>query len=420
LIIKTSEDSPWGEAVGNQEGGNLLTCLFNGKLFDGWVSIYLDSSATSRVHPEVVDAMLPYLTGQWHVPSALYRSGLRVREAVEQARGEVADLIGAAPEEILFTAGGTEANNAALKSLAREVGRTHSKIVISAVEHRAVSRPVGAMSAVGFEVETAGVDSEGLLDPGTVRLAVDRARPGFASVMWASDETGVLQPVAEIAGIVKGAGWWFHCDAVAAVGKVPVRVDEVPVDFLALSAHKFHGPKGVGALFIRRGTPFEPMVRGGGEEAGRRGGAENVAAIVGLGRAAVLAKESLASSALDRVAGLRDRFEEGLSREWGEGSGGIRWNGSREHRLPTVSNLSFEGCKAADLIPALDEAGIECAGCVSAAVEKGRECHALKAMGCEEDRLLGGLRFSFSIFTTEAEIDEAVRRILATVKRLRA
>jgi cysteine desulfurase len=346
-------------------GGNLLTCVLKGTPFDGRVSIYLDSSATSRVHPEVIDAMLPFLTDQWHTPSSLYRSGVRIREVVERARGEVADLIGASSDEIVFTAGGTEANNAALKSLAREVGRTHSKIVISAVEHRAVSRPVGAMSAVGFEVETAAVDAEGQLDPGTMRLAVDRARPGFASVMWASDETGVLQPISEIAGIVKGAGWFFHSDAVAAVGKLPVRVDAVPVDFLALSAHKFHGPKGVGALFIRRGTPFEPMVRGGGEESGRRGGAENVAAIVGFGKAAALAKEALATGALARVAGLRDRFEEGLRKELGEGTDGIFSNGSRDHRIPTVSNLSFVGCKAADLIPALDEAGIECAGCVA-------------------------------------------------------
>lgn len=398
---------------------DLLTCIFSNDAFDGRVSIYLDSSATTRIHPEVLESMLPYLAGQWQSPSGGYRSAAKVREAVEQARGEVAGLIGAAPEEILFTSGGTEANNTALKSLAREVGRTHSKIVVSAVEHRAVARPVGAMGAVGFEVETVGVDAEGRLDPAAVRSAVDGTRPGFASLMWASDETGVLQPLADLAGLVKAAGWYLHSDAVAAVGKVPVRVDEVPVDFLSLSGHKFHGPKGVGALFIRRGTPFEPMVRGGGEEGGRRGGVENVAAIVGLGKAAALAGEALAAGALDRVRGLRDRFEAGLQTGLGGAPDPVWWNGSRGHRTPTVAHLSIAGVRSEDLVRALDEAGIECGGCGLEAARKGRVCHALEAMGCSGDRLLGGVRFSLSVFSNADEIDEAVERVVATVRRLR-
>lgn len=382
--------------------------------------IYLDSSATTRLHPGVLEAMMPFLAGQWHAPSGRYRSSARVRDAVEQARSEVADLIGAAPDEIVFTSGGTEANNTALKSLAREVGRTHSKIVISAVEHRAVSRPVAAMGAVGFDVERAAVDADGRLDGEAFAASVDRSRPGFASVMWANDETGVLQPLADVARIVKGAGWFLHTDAIAAVGRVAVRVDEVPVDFLTLSAHKFHGPKGVGGLFIRKGTPFEPMVRGGGQEGGRRGGTENVAAIVGLGAAAVLAKKALADGTYERIEALRNRFEEGLRTGLEVGSIRLQWNGSREHRTAVVANVSIPGCRASDLLPALDEAGVECAGCGLDPVGKELECHTLKAMGCDEERISNAIRFSLSLFTTGEEIDEVLRRIIATVERLRA
>lgn len=387
--------------------------------FDACVSIYLDSNATTRIHPGVIEAMMPYLTDQWQTPSGAYRSSARVRDAVEHARAEVADLIGAEPEEILFTSGGTESNNTALKSLAREVGRTHSKIVVSAIEHRAVSRPVAAMGAVGFEVEIAGVDPEGRVDPGEFGSIVDGARPGFASVMWANDETGSLQPIDEIARITKAANWFLHTDAVAAVGRVPVRVDQVAVDFLSLSAHKFHGPQGVGALFIRRGTPFEPMVRGCDAENGRRGGTENVAAIIGLGWAATFAKAALESGEGQRLRALRDRFEQGLARELGGAPDGIRGNGAAGHRTPTVSNLSIAGLRAADLVPALDEAGVECGGCFEVSRGKGRECHALKAMGCDQERVLGSLRFSLSTFNTEDEIDEAVKIVVATVKRLR-
>jgi cysteine desulfurase len=382
------------------------------------VSIYLDSGATTRLHPGVLDAMMPFLAGQWHSPAGAYRSSVRVRDAVEQARSEVADLIGATPEEIVFTSGGTEANNTALKSLAREVGRTHSKIVISAVEHRAVSRPVAAMRAVGFEVEQAAVEADGRLDLEAFSTSVDRTRPGFASVMWANDGTGVLQPLAEVAGVVKGAGWFLHSDAIAAAGRVKVRVGEVAVDFLTLSAHKFHGPKGVGALYIRGGTPFEPMMRGCGQEGGRRGGAENVAAIVGFGAAAVLANEALANGTYDRVEALRNRFEDGLEAGLEDGTNRVQRNGSREHRTGTVANVSIAGCRAADLVPALDEAGIECAGCGGEPVGKELEWDPLKAMGCDEDRVQNAVRFSLSLFTTEEEIDEAVRRVVATVKRL--
>jgi cysteine desulfurase len=384
------------------------------------VAVYLDSNATTRIHPSVIEAMLPFLTEHWQNPSGSYRSARVVREAVEQARGDVATLIGARPEEIVFTAGGTEANNSALKALSREVGRTHSKIAVSAIEHSAVLRPVEAMAAVGFEVERVGVDEDSRLDLAAFHESIDDSRPGFASVMWANNETGVVQPLSEVCRIAKQAGWFVHTDAVAAVGKVPVRVDEVPVDYLSLSGHKFHAPKGVGALFIRGGSPFEPMVRGGGQESGRRGGTENVASIVGLGAAARLVGAALADGTVDRVAGLRDRFEASLLREFGEGPDAVRCNGARAPRTANVAHMSFPRCLASDLLAALDEAGVECSkGSACMAGKQGSVSHVQRAMGFDDERASSSLRFSLSLFTTEAEIDEAVGTIVAVVKRMR-
>ena len=215
---------------------------------------------------------MPFLTGHWHNPSSNYAAGRDVRNAIEIAREQVAALIGAHPDEIVFTGSGTEANSTVIKSLALEIGRRHSRVVVSAIEHSAVIRPVEAMAAVGFEVKTARVGEDGRLDLDDFASVVVDTCPGFASVMWANNETGVIQPIAEACEIAKKAGWFFHTDAIQAVGKIPVRVDEVAVDYLSISGHKFHAPKGVGALFIRRGSPIEPMIRGGGQESGRRSG----------------------------------------------------------------------------------------------------------------------------------------------------
>jgi cysteine desulfurase len=379
------------------------------------MSLYLDSNATTRVHPRVIEAMMPYLTESWHNPSSGYAAARGVREAIETARGQVAALIGAKPSEIVFTGCGTESNNMAIKSLAREIGRTRGKVVVSGIEHSAVLRPVEAMGAVGFEVEKCGVDGEGRLDLDAFRSALDPSRPGFASVMWANNETGVVQPLAEVCEVARAAGWFVHTDAIQAVGKVPVRVDEVTVDFLSISGHKFHAPKGVGALFIREGSPFEPMVRGGGQEGGRRSGTENVPYLVGLGEAAAIMREEIEMGGLSRVAALRDRLERGLGgrldRVW--------FNGSREYRTPNVAHVSFDGCTAADLLPALDAAGVQCSAGSACMTGKGRPSHVQKAMGFSDERAFSSLRLSLSIFSTEAEVDEAVEVIAAVVGRLR-
>ncbi len=377
--------------------------------------IYLDSNATSQVHPEVVEAMMPFLTGNWFNPSSGYRAGKAVKEAIATAREQVAALIGAEPEEVVFTGCGTESNNMAIKSLARTIGRKNSKVVTSEIEHSAVLRPLEAMAAVGFEVEKIGTDEEGRLRLDPFLAALDSTRAGFCSVMWANNESGVVQPIAEACEMAKAAGWHVHTDAIQAVGKVSVRVDQVPVDFLSISGHKFHAPKGVGALFIRRNAPFEPMIRGGGQEAGRRSGTENVPYVVGLGKAAELMKSLLDRDQHAEMTALRDELEAGLA----DGLDGVQFNGSREHRTGNVAHVSFDGCRAADLLPRLDEAGVLCSAGSACMTGKAQPSHVQKAMGFSDERAWSSLRLSLSIFSTREEVTEAVNRICKAVKEVR-
>jgi len=380
------------------------------------MDIYLDSNATTQVHPRVVDAMMPYLTGQWYNPSSGYRAGREVKHAIENAREQVAALIGARPTEIVFTGCGTESNNMAIKSLAREIGRKRSRVVVSEIEHSAVLRPTEAMAAVGFDVRRVGVDSECRLRLDAFEKLVDSSLPGFASIMWANNETGVVQPIAEVCEIVKAAGWYVHTDAIQAAGKVPIRVDAVPVDFLSICGHKFHAPKGVGALYIREGAPFEPMIRGGGQEDGRRSGTENVPYIVGFGEAAAIMQSEMENGGLDRVGTLRDRLETGLGERLDPVcSGIIVSNGSREHRTSNVAHLSFSGCVAAELLPKLDAAGIQCSAGSACMTGKNQPSHVQKAMGFSDERAFSSLRLSLSIFTTEVEVDQAIETIARVI-----
>ncbi|MAS92639.1 MAG: cysteine desulfurase NifS [Verrucomicrobiales bacterium] len=376
------------------------------------MSVYLDSNATSQVHPEVVEAMMPYLKEAWHNPSSGYRAGRDVKAAVGRAREQVAELIGAKPSEIVFTGCGTESNNMAIKSLAREIGRKASKVLVSEIEHSAVLRPTDAMAAVGFDVERVGVDTEGRLDLEDFQNRLDSSVPGFISIMWANNETGVVQPISEATALAKEAGWWVHTDAIQAAGKVPVRVDEVPVDFLSISGHKFHAPKGVGCLYIREGSPFEPMIRGGGQESGRRSGTENVPYIMGLGKAAEIMKDEMENGGMKRVGELRDLLEESLAAK----IKGVQLNGSREHRTANVAHVSFDGCVASQMLPLLDEAGVQCSAGSACMTGKNQPSHVQKAMGFSDERAFSSLRLSLSIFTTEEEIDRAVE-VLAWVVR---
>lgn len=378
--------------------------------------IYLDSNATSQVHPEVMDAMLPFLTEQWFNPSSGYRSAKAVKQAMATAREQVAALINAHPDEIVFTGCGTESNNMTLKWLARWVGRKESKIVTSAIEHSAVLRPCQAMADVGYEVHHCGVDGEGRLRTDEFAGLVDGSRPGFASVMWSNNETGVINPMVEACRISREAGWAFHTDAIQAVGKMPVDVREVPVDFLSLSGHKFHAPKGIGALYIREGVRFEPMLRGGGQEDGRRSGTENVPFIIGLGKAAELMRGELERDGHADVRRRRDRLEERLTAE----IEGVVLNGSRAHRAPNIVHASFENCEAAGLLILLDEAGVQCSAGSACMTGKQHPSHVQVAMGIPAEQARSSLRISLSIFTTDEEVEEAATAVAKAVEKLRS
>ncbi|MFW2385391.1 MAG: cysteine desulfurase family protein [Akkermansiaceae bacterium] len=377
--------------------------------------IYLDNHATTAVAPEVVDAMLPFLRDHFHNPSSGYRASRVVKKAIATARGQVAELIGAKEEEVVFTGCGTESNNMVLKSLARVYGRKKSRVITGAIEHSAVLRPCEAMEAVGFDLVRCGVDSDGRLKLDEFQAACEGAEQGFASIMWANNETGVIQPIAEACELAKSNGFAFHTDAIQAVGKIPVNVRETPVDFLSISGHKFHAPKGVGALYLREGTRFEPLIRGGGQEDGRRSGTENVPYIVGLGHAAEMMRLALEKDQHAGIGELRDYLEKRLMEE----ITGVILNGSRDHRVPTVAHVSFDQCEGAGLLILLDEYGVQVSTGSACMTGKQQPSHVQKAMGIDDVQAKSSLRISVSSFTTLAEVDEAIDAIKKAVNKLR-
>lgn len=378
--------------------------------------IYLDSNATTRVHPEVLEAMMPFLTDQWYNPSSGYRAAKVVRKALELAHEQVAALIGAKPSEIVFTGCGTESNNAVLSFLA-SMAADNEKIVTSEIEHSAILRHAAYLSQQDtLELERVGVGNDGRLSLDGFEKALASGNAAMASVMWANNETGVIQPVSEACRLAREAGVPFHTDAIQAVGKTPVNVSEVPVDYLSISGHKFHAPKGVGALYIREGMKFEPMLRGGGQEGGRRSGTENVAGIVALGKAAEIMKHRLNTDEHAGVAALRDRLEQRLLAELDD----IQINGSQDHRIANTSHISFEGCEAAGLLILLDEYGVQCSAGSACMTGKQQPSHVQTAMGIAADQAKSSLRLSLSIFTTGEEIDQAVEAIKKAVSKLRS
>ncbi|WP_018971163.1 cysteine desulfurase family protein [Rubritalea marina] len=379
--------------------------------------IYLDSNATTQVHPEVLEEMLPFLTEHCHNPSSGYRAGKLVKKAVVKAREQVAALIGAAPEEIVFTSGGTEANTSAIHSvLESSSDSAKRRIVTSQIEHSSVLRVCEALEKRGYRIERVGVDAEGRLDLAAWEAAVSCGDVALATLMWANNETGVIQPVEEAAALAHAAAVPFHTDAIQAVGKTPLSVTGSAIDFLSISGHKFHAPKGVGALYIRNNVAFNPLLLGGGQEGGRRSGTENVASIVALGKAAEMMQSMLGRDGHDQIAALRDHFEQRLSSE----VEGVSLNGSREYRVKNTSHLSFANCEAAGLLILLDQYGMQCSAGSACMTGKQQASHVQTAMGIGSKQAKSSLRVSFSLFTTKEETDQAVEYVKKAVRKLRS
>jgi cysteine desulfurase len=375
--------------------------------------IYLDNNATTQLDPLVLEEMLPFLTTYYGNPSSGYRFGTQVRDAIELARERVAALLGCEPGEVIFTSGGTESNNTAINS-ALQRGESAQHIITTAVEHSATQRHCEYLAKRGCDVTVVGVDGEGNLDLGEVERAI-RPETVIISAMWANNETGVLFPIDEIAEIARAHRVLFHSDAVQAVGKLPIRLADLSVNSCAVSAHKFHGPKGVGALYINRRSGFTPMLFGGGQENQRRAGTENVASIVGFGKAAELARENLVEMPT-RVGALRDRFEATLLSE----VPGAQVNGARAARLPNTSSISFAGVESAAALMLLDRQGVCCSAGSACLTGTLGGSHVLRAMGLDEERLRGSMRFSFSRFSSDAEVDRALEIIPKAIGKLRA
>ena len=375
--------------------------------------IYLDNNATTEIDPAVVEEMLPFLTQYYGNPSSGYTFGRQVRRAIDQARERVAALLGCEPGEIVFTSCGTEANNAALNS-ALQLDPARQHVVTTAVEHSATFRHCEVLSQRGCGVTTVGVDSEGNLNLEELESAIT-PQTAIISAMWANNETGVLFPVEKIAELARRKRVLFHTDAIQAVGKIPIRLADLTINSLSLSAHKLHGPKGVGALYVNKRSAFRPSLIGGSQEKNRRAGTENVASIVALGKAAECAMAALDDEET-RVRALRDRFEASVL----ERVPGSSVNGDRAARLPNTTNLSFAGVQSDAALMMLDRERICCSAgsaCRTGSLESSR---VLRAMKLSDESARSSMRFSFGRFNTEADVEKAVEILAQVVATMRA
>ncbi|HEX8241846.1 MAG TPA: cysteine desulfurase family protein, partial [Longimicrobium sp.] len=375
-------------------------------------AIYLDYAASAPIRPEAREAMLPFLEGRFGNPSSIHRFGREARAALEDARARLARVIGAQPAEVVFTRAGTEADDLAILGRARTL--PGSPVAVTATEHKAVLASAHAAQAEGAPLIVLPVCGDGVVRMDAVDAALAR-KPAVVSVMWANNEVGTLQPVRQVGERCRAAGVAFHSDAVQALGKVPVRADQVAVDLLAFSAHKLGGPKGIGALYVRRGTQLRPLLYGGGQERGLRPGTEDVAGAAGFAAAAEAA-EAAREAAMARIGALRDRLEAGLRAR----VPGLLVNGAGAPRLPTVSNVSVPGADPEALLVSLDLQGIAASSgsaCSSGAVEPS---HVLTAMGIPAELAGPSVRFSLGWETTDAEIDRVLEVFPAVAERVRS
>ncbi|MCK5434802.1 MAG: cysteine desulfurase NifS, partial [Dehalococcoidales bacterium] len=375
---------------------------------------YLDYAATTPVDSEVVKAMLPYFTDVFGNPSGIYSCGQEAKGTIEEARTKVADLIGARDEEIVFMSGGTEADNFALKGVAYANENKGNHIITTPIEHHAVMETCEFLERRGFEVTYLPVDKYGLVAPGDVKRAIT-SKTILISVIHANNEIGTIEPITEISKVAREAGVYFHTDAVQTVGRIPVDVNELGVDLLSMSAHKLYGPKGVGALYIRRGTRLLPFMHGGGQERGRRASTENVPGIIGFGRAVELARQEM-SKEVERQTNLRDKLIKGLL----ERIDHVHLNGHPQKRLPNNVNIRVDFVEGESMLLNLDLEGI-CASTGSACSSSSLEpSHVLLAMGILPEQAHGSLRFTLGKWTTEDDIEQVLDVLPVIVAKLRA
>jgi cysteine desulfurase len=375
--------------------------------------IYLDHNATTPVQPEVLEAMMPYFTSEWGNPSSAYKFGSKLKGVIETARGQVAKLIGAQLREIVFTSCGTESNNTAIYA-ALQANPQKRHVVTSAVEHSSVLNYCMALERKGYRITHLPVDRDGLLKLTDLENAITD-ETAVVSLMWANNETGVLFPVMEIAQLCRARGVLFHCDAVQAAGKIPINVRTLPVDYLSLTGHKFHAPKGIGALYVRRNTPFSPLIHGGHQEHNLRGGTENVALIVGMGKAAELAATSLPNYD-QKVRLLRDALEDGILKIIPN----TELNGHKTQRLANTTNITFHGIESEALLILLDQEGI-CASSGSACLADSDEpSHVIKAMKPDTAASRQMIRFSLSDEMTSLDTDTVTVAVCRVTEKLRS
>jgi cysteine desulfurase len=376
-------------------------------------TIYLDNNATTQVAPEVMEAMLPYFGSRYGNPSSMHAFGGSVAKDIEKAREEVASFLNCEPDEVVFTSCATESDNTAIRATADWYGKK-MKMVTTAVEHPAVLQPSRRLKALGHEETELPVDGKGRIDPEALRAELKDSPCALVSAMWANNETGTVFPIAKLAEIAKEHGAIFHTDAVQAAGKIPLDMKKIPADLLAISGHKFHAPKGVGALFVRRGTKFKPFMAGGHQEKGRRAGTENVAFIVALAKACEIARKNMEEENR-KTAQLRDILQEGILATCPD----VRINGDTENRLPNTLNVSFEYIEGEAIAYHLSDLGI-CistgSACASGSLDPS---HVIRAMGVPFTAVHGSVRFSLSRYNTREDIDYALAKIPGVIKNLR-
>ena len=374
--------------------------------------IYLDNAASTQIHDDVLEAMLPYLKEQYGNPSSIHRYGRLANKAIEKARKQIAMLINADPSEILFTSGGTESNNTALYGIAAK--KPHSQIITSSIEHDAILEPCKKLAKDGFDVIYLPVDNHGVVNLSVLKNSLSD-NTCLVSVMFGNNEMGTIEPIAQIAQLCNERNIPFHTDAVQAVGKITIDVKKLGVDLLSISSHKINGPKGIGALYIRKGIDLIPIILGGGQEHGLRSGTENVANIVGFGKACELAKLNLSEN-ISHMKKLRDNLVATILRE----IPGVTLNGHAENRLPNNAHFTFLGVAGEDLIIKLDEYGI-CASTGSAcSVHTQKASHVLQAMGFSHEQITGSLRLTLGLFNNQQQIDETVNILKKVTAELRS